>query len=73
MTLERDKDTNILEMKQTGLIDQIVGAIGLEDATPKLTPSEGAPLVKNTEGENASGQFSYICVVNMLLYLSGHS
>ena len=25
--------------------------MGLEDATPKLTPSEGAPLVKNAEGE----------------------
>ena len=44
VTLERDKDTNILEMKQTGLIDQIIGAMGLKDATPKLTLSEGASL-----------------------------
>ena len=73
VTLESDKDTNILKMKQTGLIDRIISAMGLEDATPKLTPSEGAPLVKNAEGENASGQFSYSSVVGMLLYLSGHS
>ena len=55
VTLERDKDTNIFEMKQTSLIDPIIGAMGLEDATPKLTLSEGALLVKNAEGENTSG------------------
>jgi len=60
-------------MKQTGLIDRTIGSMGLEDATPQLTPSEGAPLVKNAEGENASGQFSYSSVTGMLLYLSGHS
>jgi len=60
-------------MKQTGLIDRIIGAMGLEDATSKLTPSEGALLVKNAEGENASGQFSYSSDTGMLLYLSGHS
>jgi hypothetical protein len=30
-------------------------------------------LVKNLNGEAASGAFSYSCVVSMLLYLSGHT
>jgi hypothetical protein len=36
----------------------------------KYTPSESKPLVKNINGEAASGAFSYSSVVGMLLYLS---
>jgi hypothetical protein len=39
----------------------------------KYTPSESKPLVKNVNGEAASGAFSYSSVVGMLLYLSGHT
>jgi hypothetical protein len=39
----------------------------------KYTPSESKPLVKNANGEAASGAFSYSGVVGMLLYLSGHT
>ena len=41
--------------------------------TPKWTPSEAAPLVKDAEGAPATGAFSYSSVVGMLLYLSGHT
>jgi hypothetical protein len=39
----------------------------------KYTPSESKLLVKNINGESASGAFSYSSVVGMLLYLSGHT
>ena len=39
----------------------------------KHTPSESKPLIKDLDGEPASGAFSYSSVVGMLLYLSGHT
>ena len=74
VTLERDSETGLLEMKQTGLIKRIIKALGLDDgAKGKFTPSESKPLVKDVNGDLASGAFSYSSVVGMLLYLSGHT
>jgi hypothetical protein len=69
--MERDPDTGLLEMKQEGLIE----AMGLDvgTVTPKWTPAETAPLVKDSEGAMATGAFSYSSVVGMLLYLSDHT
>ncbi|KAL7465925.1 hypothetical protein ACHAXS_006230 [Conticribra weissflogii] len=73
--LEKNDQTGQLEMKQTGLIDRVLEALGLDSGTVngKLTPAEGKPLVKDSDGEPARGTFSYPSVVGMLLYLSGHS
>ena len=40
-----------MELKQTGLIDRIVEALGLDQkmATPKWTPAEAKPLTKDCE------------------------
>ena len=75
VTLERDEKTGLLEMKQTGLIQRVIEAVGLDDgmAKGKFTPSELSPLVKDADGEPAGGMFSYSSVVGMLLYLSGHT
>ncbi len=75
VTLERDPETGLLERKQTGLIKQVIEALGLDNGLVKgkYTPSESKPLVKNLNGEAASGAFSYSSVVGMLLYLSGHT
>ncbi len=75
VTLEWDPETGLLEMKQTGLIKQVVKALGLNNGLVKgkYTPSESKPLVKNINGEAASGAFSYGSVVGMLLYLSRHT
>jgi hypothetical protein len=64
-----------IEMRQTGLIDRIVEALGLDSkmATPKYTPAEATPLTRDEDGEPPQGAFSYASVVGMLLYLSGHS
>jgi hypothetical protein len=62
-------------MKQTGLIDRIIEALGLDKGTVngKATPAEANPLVKDEDGPPASGDFNYASVVGMLLYLAGHS
>jgi hypothetical protein len=62
-------------MKQTGLIDRVIEALGLDTklATNKWTPAEAKPLTKDEDGEGPQGSFSYASVVGMLLYLAGHS
>lgn len=73
--MERDPTTGLLEMKQEGLINRVIEAMGLDVGiiSPKWTPAEGSPLVKDAEGEPSDPSFSYSSVVGMLLYLSGHS
>jgi hypothetical protein len=68
-------EKGFMEMKQTGLIDRILDALGLNSkmATNKWTPAEAKPLTRNEDGEGPLGLFSYASVVGMLLYLSGHS
>ena len=56
--LERDSGTGLPEMKQTGLIKRIIKALELDDgAKGMFTPSESKPLVKNADGELASGDY----------------
>ena len=70
-----DSETGMIEMKQTGLINRVVEALGLDDgyAQGKHTPAKTKPLVKDKDGAAASEGFSYSSVVGMLLYLSGHT
>jgi hypothetical protein len=73
--LEWDPETGLLEMRQTELIKRIIKALGLDNGLVKgkYTPSKSKPLVKNLNGEAASGAFSYSSIVGMPLYLSGHT
>ncbi len=73
--MERNSNTGLLEMKQTGLIERVVETLGLDDeyARGKHTPAETKPLVKDEAGVAAAEGFSYSSVVGMLLYLSGHT
>ena len=75
VTLERGPETNLLEKKQTRLIKRVIETLGLDDGLVrgKHTPSESKLLIKDLDGEPASGAFSYSSVVGMLLYLSGHT
>ena len=68
-------EEGLLEMKQTGLIDRILDALGLDSklATNKWTPAESKPLTRDEDGELPQGSVSYSSVVGMMLYLSGHS
>ena len=62
-------------MKQTGLIDRIIDALGLDSklSTNKWTPAEAEPLTRVKDGEPCQGSFSYASVVGMMLYLAGHT
>mgnify|MGYP000406505006 CR=1 FL=1 len=44
-------------MRQDGLIDRVIGALGLDDGTAKCkwTPSKGTPLVKEKDSEPTIG------------------
>ena len=68
-------EEGFIEMKQVGLIDRILDALGLDSklATNKYTPAEAKPLTRDVDGEGPQGSFSYASVVGMLLYLAGHS
>jgi len=71
--MTKPKDDHI-EMKQTGLIDRVVEALGLDSklSTSKWTPAKATPLSHDKDSEPPQGSFSYSSVIGMLLYLSGH-
>ena len=68
-------DAGLIKMMQTGLIDCIIEALGLDSclSTSKWTLTEATPLVQDEDGEPPRGDFSYSSVVGMLLYLSEHT
>ena len=70
--IEKQPDGSI-ELKQTGLIDRILKVMGLEDSSPKSTPSETKGLGKDEKGEPCSEPWSYSSVVGMMMYLSSNS
>jgi len=56
------------------MIKHIIEALELDNgAKGKFIPSDSKPLVKDINGDLASGAFSYSSVVGMLLYLSRHT
>ena len=71
--IERNETNSTIKLTQSGLTQQIVDALHLEDKPPVQTPAAKEPLGKNENGDAASAKFSYPSVIGMLLYLSGHS
>ena len=72
--MERDGETGMIELKQTGLYDQTINYLVLDIGNTKgmWTPADAKPLVKDGYVDNPTGDFSYISVVGILLYLAGH-
>ena len=64
---------NTIELKQTGLINKLIEATGMQDANGKSTPAESKTLGKDPDGKPFTEQWNYASVVGMLLYLSGNS
>ena len=62
-----------IELKQTGLINKIIEATGMQDANGKSTPADPKTLGKDPNGKPFKEQWGYASVVGMLLYLSGNS
>lgn len=63
------KDDNSIELTQTGLIDRIILAMGLDAANIAMTPAEYGGLPKDLHGTEAQEGWSYRSVLGMMLYL----
>jgi hypothetical protein len=70
--MECNSNTGLLKMKQSGLIERVVEALGLDDgyAWGKHTPAETKLLVNDEDGVAAAEGFSYSSDVGMLLALT---
>ena len=71
-------DDGIMEEKitllQTGLIDRIITALGLnEKASGVKTPAVAEPLPKDLDGEPFDRSFNYASIVGMCMYLCNNS
>jgi hypothetical protein len=61
---------NTIELLQTGLVDRVVIAMGLDGSNPKETPAEYGALPADKDGELCNEGFNYASIVGMLMYLS---
>jgi len=61
-----------IKLSQPHLIDSVIAAMGLSDASSKPTPASRT-LGKCLDSPKYSGDFNYRSVVGMLLYLSNNS
>jgi hypothetical protein len=68
-----EKTESGIEMKQTGLIDRIIKATGLENANSVSTPALTKPVGADEDGPPCEESWSYSSVIGMLLYLAQNS
>jgi hypothetical protein len=66
-------DDGTVRLTQTGLIDRVILAMGLEDANPKGTPAPRESLGRDLKGNPFSQEFNYASVVGMLMYLCNNT
>jgi hypothetical protein len=66
-------ESGSIELLQTGLIDCVIMAMGLEGAAPKKTPTTATPLLKDANGDDCTEALNFGSVVGMFMYLCGHS
>ena len=63
-----------IELTQTGLIERVLAAMGMEDCKAVSTPAEAKkPLGKDDNGEARQEAWSYSSVVGMMMYLAANS
>ena len=62
-------------MKQPGLIDRVINAVGLDEimAKGRYTPAGYVSLVNNQDCVPSSDSFNYSSIVGMMIYLFGHT
>ena len=74
LSIDKKKSKNsLIELTQTGLIDRILLALGLDDCNPKSTPAPRQALGKDPDGVPFSKDFNYASVVGMLRYLTDNT
>ena len=62
-----------IHMTQSGLIQKIIKATGMEQCNLNKVPAHKSQLGKDVDGEPMNDDFNYRSVVGMLLYLSGNT
>ena len=71
---ENGIDVKFIRLLQTGLIDRIITALGLDtNATGVKTPAPTSPLPRDLDGEPFDHTFNYASVVGMCMYLCNNS
>lgn len=63
------REDGSIELTQTGLIDRIISAMGLDAANIVMTPAEYGGLPKDLQGAEAQATWNYRSVLGMMLYL----
>ena len=71
--LNVDHDNRTVELTQFGLLDRIIVAMSLINATEIKLPAEYGALPKDKDGELCKVEFNYSTIVEMLLYLQNNS
>jgi Reverse transcriptase (RNA-dependent DNA polymerase) len=64
-----EREDKSIELTQTGLIDRIITAMGLNESNIVMTPAEFGALPKDKLGVEAQESWSYRSVLGMMLYL----
>ena len=72
ISIERDGN-NTFTLTQSGLIEKILSATGLEDCSPNRVPATQLALATDPTGEEMSETWSYPSVIGMLLYLASNT
>jgi hypothetical protein len=70
--IERDQSDGSIKLTQSGLIQRIISALGIEQQSVVHTPNTSTPLVKE-DGDPPDGKFSHASVIGMLGYLQSNS
>jgi hypothetical protein len=61
------------ELNQTGLIDKVLKAAGLEDCCGVSTPAETKALGSDLEGAFFDEEWDYASIIGILMYLSANT
>ena len=71
--IDRNNSTGEVTLTQTGLIERIMKALGVEGEHGKTTPAAHEALHSDKNGDPVQALYSYSSVIGMLQYLQGHS
>eukprot|EP00957_Ditylum_brightwellii_P021188 1597356-Ditylum_brightwellii.AAC.1 len=63
----------MITLTQTGSIDRIVNALGLDNTKVAQTPAEVAVLGKDPDADRGNAVFNYLSIICIMLYFSSHS
>eukprot|EP00957_Ditylum_brightwellii_P122720 9358756-Ditylum_brightwellii.AAC.1 len=64
---------NKIELSQSGLINRIIVALGLQDANPACTSAPEMSLGRDLNGIHVDGDFNYVSVIGMMICLSNNT